>query len=300
MKNIAVIGCGYWGKNLIRNFHELGVLTAVCDPVETLARSLSKQYSVPVKSWHEILNDASIRGVVLAVPVPLHATLCCEALEAQKDVFVEKPLALTETEGMRVKKTLQESSQILLVGHLLRYHPAVETIRKLLSDGTIGSLKYIHSNRLNFGQIRANENALWSLAPHDFSVIRHLIQSDITSISAHGQCFFKDKTIDRSDICITYASGVHAEVCVSWIHPFKERKLIVGGTKGMLVFDDTLPQNQKLKLYRHVCTRDKQLIIAEKTDPECISFASDRTFESRMSTFHRLYAIPSATAYRHR
>ena len=274
MKNIAVIGCGYWGKNLVRNFHELGALVAVCDPIEAVAGTFSQTYGVPAKSWKEILDDLSIHGVVLAVPVPLHAKLCIEALEAGKDVFVEKPLALTKNEGLSVKEILQKTSHILLIGHLLQYHPAIEAVKRLLADGTIGSLKYVRSHRFSLGKIRSNENVLWSFAPHDFSVVHSLVQSDIASISAHGQYYFGDKIADRVDIHIAYASGVHAEVCTSWVHAFKEHKMVIGGTKGMLVFDDILPLEQKLKLCRHVYARNGQSVVTEKADPENIPLPS--------------------------
>ena len=270
MKNIAVIGCGYWGKNLVRNFHELGALAAIWEPVETVAKTFSEKYHVPARSWENILKDASIQGVVLAVPVPLHAKLCIEALKAGKDVFIEKPLALTEAEGLDVKAALQKTSQILLVGHLLQYHPAIEAIKHLLTDGAIGNLKYIRSHRFNLGKVRSNENVLWSFAPHDFSVVHSLAQSDIASITAHGQCYFGDKIADRVDIHIAYASDVRAEVCTSWLHPFKEHKMVIGGTKGMLVFDDILPLEQKLQLYRRVYARNRQSVVTKKADPENI------------------------------
>lgn len=285
MKDIAVIGCGYWGRNLVRNFYELGALAAVCDPIETVAKTFSEKYHVPARSWKDILKDASIQGVVLAVPVPLHAKLCIEALEAGKDVFVEKPLALTENEGLSIKETLQKTSRILLVGHLFRYYPAVEVIHKFITSGNIGALRYIRAHWFNFGIIRSTENALWSIAPHAFSVIHALVQSDIRSIIARGQHFFRDKLVDRADISIVYHFGVHAEVCVSWIHPFKERKLVVCGTEGMLVFDDILPPEQKLKLCRHVYARDGQSIVTEKAEPENIPLPSTEPLKAECQHF---------------
>jgi UDP-2-acetamido-3-amino-2,3-dideoxy-glucuronate N-acetyltransferase len=285
MKNIAVIGCGYWGKNLVRNFHELGALAAVCDPIETVAKTFSEKYRVPARSWEDILKDVFIQGVILAVPVPLHAELCIEALEAGKDVFVEKPLALTEAEGLNIKETLQKTSRILLVGHLLQYHPAVEVIKNLLADGTIGNLKYIRSHRFSLGKVRSNENVLWSFAPHDFSVVHSLVQSDIASITAHGQCYFGDKIADHVDIHIAYASGICVEICTSWLHPFKEHKMVIVGTDGMLVFDDMLPPEQKLKLYRHVYARNRQSVVTKKADPEDIPLPSTEPLKAECQHF---------------
>ena len=270
MKNIAVIGCGYWGKNLVRNFYELGVLAAVCDPVEMVAKKFSEQYNVPSKTWLGILRDKTIQGVVLAVPAVLHAKLCCEAIEVGKDVYVEKPLSLTEEEGLQIKRTLDASSQILLVGHLLQYHPAVVKIKELVKSGVLGDLKYIRSHRFNMGKIRHEENVLWSFAPHDFSVVHSIANSPLKTIQSHGQYLFNDDIADRVDVAMEFESGVHAEVCVSWVHPFKERKLVVGGTKGMLVFDDTLPLEQKLKLYKHNYSRKGKSIVTKKAEPEWI------------------------------
>lgn len=285
MKNVAVIGCGYWGKNLVRNFYELEALAAVCDPVEAVAENFSKQYDVPAKSWSEVLSDNSIKGVVLAIPAPLHAQLCCEAIKAGKDVYVEKPLALTEAEGEEIKTVLAKSSQILLVGHLLQYHPAIEKIKELMIDDTIGALKYIRSHRFNMGKIRHEENVLWSFAPHDFSVIHSLANSPIDSLHAYKQCLFNDTIADRVDVNIVFDSGAQAEVCVSWVHPFKEQKLVVGGEKGMLVFDDTFPLQEKLKLYRHNYARNGKIIVTEKAEPEAIILPSVEPLKSECQHF---------------
>ena len=286
---MGLIGIGVMGSRHAMSIFdgdiEGMVLTAVCDPIETVAKTFSETYGVPAKSWKEILDDPSIHGVILAVPVPLHAKLCIEALEAGKDVFVEKPLALTEAEGLSIKATLQKTSRILLVGHLFRYYPAIEVIHKLVTSGTIGTLRYIRAHWFNFGIIRSTENALWSIAPHAFSLVHSLIQSDIRSITAKGQRFFHDKLVDRADISIVYHSGVHAEVCVSWIHPFKERKLIVCGTNGMLVFDDMLPPDQKLKLYRHVYARNRQSVVTKKADPEDIPLPSTEPLKAECQHF---------------
>jgi UDP-2-acetamido-3-amino-2,3-dideoxy-glucuronate N-acetyltransferase len=271
MRNIAVVGCGYWGKNLVRNFYELGVLAAICDPIDTIAKKFSEQYNVPSKSWEELLNDEAIHGVVLAVPAVLHTKLCCEAIKAKKDVYVEKPLSLTEKEGFQIKDALENSSQILLVGHLLQYHPAVVKIKELLKSDVLGNLKYIRSHRFNMGKIRHEENVLWSFAPHDFSVVHSIANSPIKTIQSHGQYLFNDDIADRVDVTIEFESGIHAEVCVSWVHPFKEQKLVIGGTKGMLVFDDTLPLEQKLKFYKHNYSRNGKTIVTEKIEPELIS-----------------------------
>ncbi len=285
MKDIAVVGCGYWGKNLVRNFYELGVLAAVCDPLEVVAKKFSEQYKVPAKTWEEVLTNKKIRGVVLAVPAGLHAKLCCEAIMAGKDVYIEKPLSLTEEEGLKIKNTLEESSQILLVGHLLQYHPAVVKIKELLRTGVLGDLKYIRSHRFNMGKIRYEENVLWSFAPHDFSVIHSIANSPIKKIQSHCQYLFNDNIADRVDVVIEFESGVHAEVCVSWVHPFKEQKLVIGSTKGMLVFDDTLPLDQKLKIYKHNYSRNGKIISTEKAEAEPIVLSPEEPLKAECQHF---------------
>lgn len=285
MKNIAVVGCGYWGKNLVRNFYELETLAAVCDPIKTVAENFSKKYNIPVKTWEEILNDKTIQGIVLAVPAFLHSKLCCEAIQNGKDVYVEKPLALTEKEGFHIKRTLENSSQILLVGHLLQYHPAIVKIKELLKSGIIGELKYIRSHRFNMGKIRHEENVLWSFAPHDFSVIHSIVNSRIKTIQSHGQYLFNDKIADRVDVIIEFESGIHAEVCVSWVHPFKEQKLVIGGSKGFLVFDDTLPLDQKLKIYKHIYSRKGSVIVIEKSEAEIVMLSSEEPLKEECRHF---------------
>lgn len=282
---VAVIGCGYWGKNLVRNFYQLGALAAICDPIESVAKKFSDLYQVPAKSWEAILHDTTIQGVVLSVPVPLHARLCCEALQARKDVYVEKPLACNEEEGERIQHTLEAFPQVFMVGHLFQYHPAVNKIAELLSKHVIGKLKYIRSHRWNLGKIRSEENVLWSLAPHDFSAILRFIPSKLQSLSAYGQYLFHDSIADRVDVQMTFGSDIHAEISVSWVHPFKERKLVLGGTEGMLVWDDTLPNNESLKLYRHVYSRKGKTIVTEKAEPEPIALSTIEPLQAECQHF---------------
>lgn len=286
MKNIAVVGCGYWGKNLVRNFYELGALFAVCDPVIDVAQKFSQLYQAKAMSWEAILESKDISGVVLAVPASLHCKMCCEAIAACKDVYVEKPLALTQEEGVRIKDALTNSSQILLVGHLLQYHPAIEKTKEIINNKEIGTLKSIRSHRFNFGKIRHEENVLWSFAPHDLSVIHSLANSNLKTLNCVGQRFFNDDIHDRVDITMEFESGLHAEVCVSWIHPFKEQRLVVIGTNGMLVFDDTLQSfDEKLKLYRHAYARNCKSILQNSSEFEVIKLQNIEPLKSECAHF---------------
>jgi len=181
MKNLALIGAGYWGKNLARNFRQLGALALVCDASdEILAQQTQACPGIrTTKSFDEVLSDASITRVAIAAPAARHYELSRRALEAGKDVFVEKPLALDSKEGAELADLAEKKGLILMVGHLLQYHPWVRAIQRLLAQGELGKLQYITSNRLNLGKIRREENALWSFAPHDLSVILSLVGGEL-------------------------------------------------------------------------------------------------------------------------
>jgi UDP-2-acetamido-3-amino-2,3-dideoxy-glucuronate N-acetyltransferase len=174
-KNIAVVGCGHWGKNLVRNFYELDVLGLICDPNIDIAEQFSKQYSVKNNSFTEIINDPNIKGVVLAVPAKHHAPMAINAMKQGKHVFVEKPLAMNEAEATLMIKTAKENKVQLMVGHLLQYHPVFQKVKEMVLGGEIGEITYIYSNRLSFGKVRIEEDVIWSFAPHDISMILSLV-----------------------------------------------------------------------------------------------------------------------------
>ena len=182
---IALVGCGYWGKNLCRNFHALGALSAVVDSTENgqaTARSIAPGVT-STDIFDDILNDEQIQGVALATPAETHADLAIQAMHAGKDVFVEKPMALSISDAEKMQIVSRETDSILMVGHLLEYHPAVLKLRELIDSGELGTINYVYSNRLNFGKVRTEENALWSFAPHDVAVILRLLgQSPIAGI----------------------------------------------------------------------------------------------------------------------
>jgi UDP-2-acetamido-3-amino-2,3-dideoxy-glucuronate N-acetyltransferase len=253
MKTLALIGAGYWGKNLARNFYQLGALALVCDASDEILAQQAK--ACPgirtTKSFDDVLSDASITRVAIAAPAARHYDLSRRALEAGKDVFVEKPLALDSKEGAELAELTEAKGLILMVGHLLQYHPCVRAIQRLLAQGELGKLQYITSNRLNLGKIRREENALWSFAPHDLSVILSLVGGELPDqVRCIGEAFLNSGVADVTLTTMRFPGGVNAHVHVSWINPFKEQKLTVVGSHAMLVFDDTLPWKEKLVLYR--------------------------------------------------
>lgn len=250
-KNIAVIGCGHWGKNLVRNFAELGALAAVCDPNTKLAQFYAEQYNVGNLSFAAILANSAIEGVVLAVPAPLHASMAIEAMNAGKHVYVEKPLALNRIEGEAMIASAEKNVVQLMVGHLLQYHPVFMAVRGLVESGELGSLSYIYSNRLSFGKVRSEEDVIWSFAPHDISMILSLVGQDPEVVRVESSCILQPDIADTAILHMEFNSVLKAHVSVSWLHPFKEQKLVVAGKEGMAVFDDTKLWNEKLALYRH-------------------------------------------------
>ena len=250
-KNITVIGCGHWGKNLVRNFYEIGALHSICDPDITLCNSLSEKFGVKVLTFDEILNTDEIDGVVLAVPAPLHASMAIQAFNKGKHVYVEKPLAMNEIEAKKMIQSSIKNQKQLMVGHLLQYHPIFMRLKEMVINNNIGSLEYIYSNRLSFGKMRSEEDVIWSFAPHDISMILSLINEDLEKVKTVSSYIIQQDIADIATIHLDFANGLKSHISVSWLHPYKEQKLVVIGKEGMLVFDDTMEWSQKLALYEH-------------------------------------------------
>lgn len=248
---IAVLGCGYWGKNLVRNFHALGHLYAVSDLNPAAAAKLAEQYAVKCLTWEDILQDKHIEGVVIATPAVSHAKFAKEALEAGKNVFVEKPLALNVSDAEMLCQLAEKYDRRLMVGHLLRYHPIFQKLQEIVNQGDLGRIQYVYSNRLNFGKIRREEDILWSFAPHDISMILSLIGSEPKSVDAVGGYYLHKTIADVTTTHLSFPAGEQAHIFVSWLHPFKEQKLVVVGDRGMAVFDDGQIWKNKLAIYPH-------------------------------------------------
>ncbi len=262
---ITVIGCGYWGKNLVRNFSEIGALHSVCDANSELANAASQTYGVPALFFEQVLQS-DVDGVVIAAPAAQHFDLTQKVLKAGKHVFVEKPLSLKIDEAQKLCEFSIQVNRKLMVGHLLQYHPAFLELKQLISKGNLGRLQYIYSNRLNLGKFRNEENILWSFAPHDISMILGLAGDLPEKIYATGACHLNPRIHDVTTTHMHFKNGIQAHIFVSWLHPYKEQKLVVVGDRGMAVFDDGLPWGEKLKLYPHQVTWVDGLPQPEKAD----------------------------------
>lgn len=248
---VVVVGCGAWGGNHVRTFASLGALRAVSDLDQTLAEELGRAAGVPAVSFEQALTDPEVTAVVIATPAATHAQLATRALEAGKDVFVEKPLALEVEDAIALSALADREGRVLMVGHLMQYHPAFDALRKVVADGTLGRLQYLYSNRLNLGRFRREENILWSFAPHDVSMILSLVGTEPDGVEATGGTYLHKTVADVTTTNLTFPGGERAHVFVSWLHPFKEQKLVVVGEQCMAVLDDGEPWATKLVVFDH-------------------------------------------------
>ena len=283
-KKIAVIGCGYWGKNLARNFFELGALGAIVDPNLQTAQLHAKQYDVPALDMNEALADSDIKAVVIAAPAELHKKLALQAIAAGKDIYVEKPLALSTSDGEEIRLAAESAGVTLMVGHLLQYHPVFQKIKEIVQRGDIGEINYVYSNRLSFGKVRSKEDVIWSFAPHDISMILSLVGEEPEHISCKSSSFLQKNLADIASIHMKFKSGIKSDIRVSWVNPLKEVKLVVTGKSGMLVFDDTKTWNEKLALHSYEIDHLKGLNL-KKTKEEYIKVIEEEPLKNECQHF---------------
>ena len=273
---IAAVGAGYWGVNLIRVFHRLGVLGRICDFNVPRLQQLATEYpDVPVEpSYQAVLHDPSVEAVAIATPAETHYELAALALRAGKDVFVEKPMTLRADEAAELIELSGRLGRILMVGHLLEFHPAITRLQQLIDEGRLGRIEYIYSNRLNLGKVRREENALWSFAPHDISVILLLVKQLPIQVTATGGTYLQPNIADVTVSTMLFSHGTRAHLFVSWLHPYKEQKLVVVGEKRMAVFDD-VRKTDKLQLYDKRIDLVNGQFVVERPTAESVEFPSD-------------------------
>jgi len=296
MIRVAVIGAGSWGRNIIRVLHELDALAAVYDIDAQVREECQRRYpDIPVyDNIHTILENTTISAIMLATPSPEHYKTARCALLAGKDVYIEKPMALHASEGEELVSLAGKNGCILMVGHLLHYHPAVIALKELLSSGKLGDLRYIHAQRLNFGKFRTGENVLWSFAPHDLSLALSLAGSPPSEVRCYGSASLSKEVADTTFTHLIFSNKVHCYIYVSWLYPFKEQRFVVVGTKQMAVFDDRM--KDKLVIYPYSVDFEELLpngkreegtaIPVEQTEPlhaECVHFLE--CIESRTTPF---------------
>jgi UDP-2-acetamido-3-amino-2,3-dideoxy-glucuronate N-acetyltransferase len=283
---IAVVGAGAWGRNLVRNFFELGALAAVCDSRPETLDAVSKTYSgvAVTPDFNSLLTNPEIPAVVIAAPAAQHYELARKALLVGKDVLVEKPLALHVAEGQDLINVAAARGRILMVGHILEYHPALIELKRRIKEGEMGKIRYIYSSRLNLGKLRTEENILWSFAPHDISAIITLLEEVPFRVSAHGGSYVDSAIADVTLSTCEFKSGVKAHIFVSWLHPFKEQRLAVIGDRKMAVFDDTEPE-RKLVIYSHRIDWQNRIPVAQKDAGEAVPLPNAEPLRSECEHF---------------
>jgi UDP-2-acetamido-3-amino-2,3-dideoxy-glucuronate N-acetyltransferase len=272
MRNVAIVGKGYWGKNIARNLNEMGRLGMVVDFSPEIIAASKTEYpdALCTSNFDELLENKNIVAVFIATPAHTHAEVAIACMNAGKDVFIEKPMCLELEDGYQLKETAERLGRVLMVGHILLYHPCVVKLKELISNGELGKIQYIYSNRLNFGKIRTEESSFWSFAPHDISVVNFLMDGHPTGVIASGKDDVTHQVHDTTLSIMDYPGGAKAHIFVSWLHPYKEQRLIVVGDKAMAVFSDTA--EHKLVTYSHKIEWVNQAPVANAAEAIPVEF----------------------------
>ena len=248
-KKICVIGAGYWGKNHVKTLSKLNALSGIVELDNNILDNLLDAY--PRIKGHSNVEDALLEdydGFVIATPANTHYEIAKIIINAQKNVLIEKPMTLSVDEAEELVFLSEKKKVNVMVGHVLLFHPAVNKIKEMIENGEIGTPQYLYSNRLNLGKIRTEENVFWSLAPHDIAIFQHLTNSKPKSINASGSTFLQEGIPDSTLTQLEYENGIKGHIFVSWLHPFKEHRLVVIGSEAMISFEDSL-NGKPLKLY---------------------------------------------------
>lgn len=247
---VAVVGCGYWGKNLVRNFAELGALAGLVDHDPQRSAELTAKHGGQAMAFEAALADPSISAMVIATPGPSHFEDARRALAAGKHVYVEKPLTLSGATAEALVKQAEAAGLTLMVGHILRHHPGFAHFEEMARNGVFGDIRHVTSSRLALGKILHDEDALWALAPHDLSMVTGVLGQNPTEVRCLADAFVRPDIVDMATIRLKYASGATAEIRVSWLSPFKEQRFTIVGSKAFGIFDDTLGWDQKIAVRR--------------------------------------------------
>ena len=286
--NVALVGLGYWGPNHARNLSTLpgARLFALCDLRPAVLTEFGVRYpdAFTTSDFESLLSRPDLDALVIATPAETHYALARKALEAGKDVLVEKPLALTYSDGAELVRLAEERERILMVGHVLEYHPAIVGLERLMREGRLGKVRYIYSNRLSLGKIRREENILWSFAPHDIAIILRFVEQMPFQVTACGGSYIQPNIADVTVTDLLFDNGVRAHIFVSWLHPFKEHRLVVVGSKKMASFDDVA---KKLVLYDQRVDWNNGQPIPVKGEGQEVPFAAEEPLRLECQAFIR-------------
>ncbi|TIT21436.1 MAG: Gfo/Idh/MocA family oxidoreductase [Mesorhizobium sp.] len=252
---IAVLGCGYWGSNHIRTLKALGALHAVSDVNPARAEGFASEQDCLAIEPEALFARDDVDAIVMALPPQFHADMAVRAVLGGKDVLVEKPIALTVADAERSVQAAADNGRVFMVGHVLRFHPAFETLKALIDNGELGEVRYIHSHRLGLGKFHTENDALWDLAPHDLSMILAITGTEPVEVRGEGAALL-DNLSDFAHLHMRFPNGLRGHLFASRLNPYRERRLTVVGTKAMAVFDDVEPWERKLAVYRHAVWQD--------------------------------------------
>lgn len=283
-KKICVIGGGRWGQNHIRTLHQMGNLAAIVEEDTKRLEELLTKYNVKGYQSIEEASESKYAGYVVATPAETHYQIGKKLLSKGLNVLMEKPMALSTIHTKELVEMARKNNARLMVGHILLFHPAIRKIKEIIDSGKIGKLFYLYSTRLNLGTVRTEENVFWSFAPHDISVIDYLIGSSPVKIEAKGAKFLQDKIYDVTMTQFSYPDNVHAHIFVSWLHPFKEQRLVVVGSNGMISFDDSSLEKNILYYNKHIGWVDNKPIKIEEPD-EIIPYEKKMPLEEELKYF---------------
>lgn len=283
-KKICVIGGGRWGQNHIRTLYQLGHLGGIVDSNQNRLDELTKQFPVEAFTSLDEAIEKNYDGYTVAAPAPLHYEIAKKLIENKKNVLVEKPMTLSSESSKELVELSEKNGVSLMVGHVLLFHPAIRKIKELIDDGKIGQLYYIYSTRLNLGTVRTEENVFWSFAPHDVSVLDYFVGSPATHIESKGSKFLQQNVYDYTMTQLNYPNNVKAHIFVSWLHPFKEQRLVVIGSKGMIAFEDSSPEKE-IKFYNKHIEFEKGIPIKVENPTEIIAYEPAQPLTEELKYF---------------
>ncbi|MER9160967.1 MULTISPECIES: Gfo/Idh/MocA family oxidoreductase [unclassified Mesorhizobium] len=281
---IAVLGCGYWGSNHIRTLKALGALYAVSDTNRARAEGFASEQDCLAIEPDQLFVRDDIDAIVMALPPQFHADLAVRAVEAGKDVLVEKPIALTVADAERAVRAAKDNGRVFMVGHVLRFHPAFETLKGLIDKGELGEVRYIHSHRLGLGKFHTENDALWDLAPHDLSMILAITGTEPIEVRGEGAALL-DSLSDFAHLHMRFPNGLRSHLFTSRLNPYRERRLTVVGTKAMAVFDDVEPWERKLAVYRHAVWQDSGQWAFTTNEPSYVAVAQGMPLTRELEHF---------------
>lgn len=283
---IAVLGCGYWGSNHIRTLKALGALHAVSDVNPARAEGFASEQDCLAIEPEALFVRSDIDAIVMALPPQFHADMAVRAVQGGKDVLVEKPIALTVADAERSVKAAVDNGRVFMVGHVLRFHPAFETLKALIDNGELGEVRYIHSHRLGLGKFHTENDALWDLAPHDLSMILAITGTEPIEVRGEGAALL-DNLSDFAHLHMRFPNGLRSHLFASRLNPYRERRLTVVGTKAMAVFDDVEPWERKLAVYHHAVWQDSGQWAFTTNEPSYVAVGEGMPLTRELEHFIR-------------